>query len=84
MIGAPNALRSLYTSVSADLRPEIKDVIRRVVPALRPLILTNELERANHALQQVRECGDQDTAQELADAAEELAKRVGRLQKRAA
>ena len=85
MIEALKALRSLYSRVPKEFRPAIKDVIRRVVPALRPLILTNELERAIHALATcLREYGDHHTAQELALAAEELARRVGRLQRRAA
>lgn len=80
MIEALNALRALYTRAPAAVKLAVKDVIRRVVPALRPLILTNELEQAIQALAtSLRESGDQQTAQELAVAAEELGKLVGRL-----
>ncbi len=85
MIEALKALRSLYISVSGELRPAIQDVIRRVVPALRPLILTQELEQIIGRLAtSMRENGDLQTAEELTGAVGELAKLVGHIPKKAA
>ena len=85
MIEALKALRSLYTRVPAKFKPAIKDVIRRVVPALRPLIPTQELEQAIRSLAtSMRENADRQTAGELAAAVEELVKLVGRVPKNAA
>jgi uncharacterized membrane protein len=85
MIEALKALRSLYTRVPAKFKPAIKDVIRRVVPALQPLIPTQELEQAIMSLAaSMRESADRQTAGELAAAVEELVERVGRVPKNAA
>ena len=85
MIEALKALGSLYARVPAGARPAVKDVIRRVVPALRPLILTSELETTIQALATcLRENNEEHTADELTAALEEMAKSVGRLARRAA
>jgi uncharacterized membrane protein len=85
MIEALRALKSLYEHVPADVKPDVKDVIRRMVPALRPLILTKELENAVRAVAaSLRQDGDEVTAEELTAAVEELAKSVGRVLKDAA
>ena len=85
MIEALRALQSLYVSVPDEFKPAIQDVIRRVVPALRPLILTRELEQTiRHLVESMRESGELRTAEELDAAVNELAKLVGRIPENAA
>jgi len=80
MIEALRALESLYKCVPSEFKPAIQDVIRRVVPALRPLILTQELERAIRRLvASMRESDELETAEELDAAVNELTKRIGRI-----
>ena len=80
MTEALKALQSLYVRVPTPFKFQVKDVIRRVVPALRPLILTRELEQAIRNLAaSMRDGADRQTADELDAAATEMFQRVGRI-----
>ena len=80
MTEALKALQSLYGRVPAPFKLQVKDVIRRVVPALQPLILTQELEQAIRSLAaSMRDGTDQQTAEELDAVVREMIKRVGRI-----
>ena len=69
MAEALQALSLLMESTCAALQPAICDVARRVVPALKPLILTRSLERAlRQLIKTLEKQGRQDIADELATA----------------